>query len=76
MHAEGIEAMRAITRSHSLTLVALDHAGSFAWQTPIRIKYSPFMAQKIEFDLQRPMTDYFQYVMLVRDSDMTEPVVP
>ncbi|MBD2755242.1 CPBP family glutamic-type intramembrane protease [Spirosoma validum] len=76
MHSEGIEAMRAATRPNSLTLFALDRAGSFARQMPIRIKYSPFMPQKIEFDPQRPMTDYFQYIVLVRDSDMTEPIVP
>jgi hypothetical protein len=76
MHSEGIETMRAVTRPHSTTLFALDREGSFARHKPIRIKYSPFMPQKIEYDPQRPMTDYYQYVVLVRDSDMTEPIVP
>ena len=76
MHTEGIESMRAATRPNSLTLFALDRAGSFARQTPIRIKYAPFMPQKMEFDPDRPTTNYFQYVILVRDSDMTEPMVP
>lgn len=76
MHTEGIEAMRAATRSNTMTLFALDRPGSFAHQMPIRIKYSPFMPQKIEFDPTRPMTNYFQYVVLIRDSDMTEPIVP
>ena len=76
MRTEGIDAMRAATRPNTLTLFALDRPGSFARQTPIRVKYSPFMPSKIEFDLKRPMTDYFQYVILVRDSDMTQPLVP
>lgn len=76
MRSEGINAMRAVTRPNSLTLFALDRAGSFARQTPIRITYSPFMPQKLEFDPNHVMTDYYQYVILVRNSDMTEPLVP
>jgi hypothetical protein len=76
MRTEGIDAMRTATRPNSLTLFALDRTGSFARHTPIRITYSPFMPSKIEFDPKRPMTDYFQYVILVRDSDMTEPIQP
>ncbi len=76
MRTEGIDAMRAATRPGSLTLFALDRPGSFARQTPIRIKYSPFMPSKIEFGPKWPMTNYFQYVILVRDSDMTQPLVP
>ena len=78
MHTEGIDAMRAATTPNSLTLFALDRPGSSARQTPIRIKYAPFMppAQRIEFDPKRPTTDYFQYIILVRNSDMTEPLVP
>lgn len=78
MHYEGIEAMRAATRPNTLTLFALDRPGSFALKTPIRIKYAPYMppSQQLKFDEKRPTTDYFQYVILVRNSDMTEPLVP
>ncbi|GAB3882141.1 TraB/GumN family protein [Spirosoma agri] len=78
MHTEGIESMRAATRPNTLTLFALDRPGSFARTTPIRIKYAPFMpkSQQMKFDPAHPTTDYFQYVILVRDSDMTEPLVP
>ena len=78
MRTEGIDAMRAVTRPNTLTLFALDRPGSFARQTPIRIKYGPFMppSQRMKFDPKRPVTDYFQYVILVRNSDMTKPLVP
>ena len=78
MHTEGIDAMRAATRPNSLTLFALDRPGSFARKTPIRIKYAPYMpkTQQMQFDPAHPTTDYFQYVILVRNSDMTEPMEP
>ncbi|WP_146141438.1 erythromycin esterase family protein [Spirosoma oryzae] len=74
MHTEGIDVMRALTRPRSVTLFALDRPGSFARTTPLRIRYSSAMAQRIEFNPALPMTAYFQYVMLVRDSPMTEPL--
>lgn len=78
MHTEGIDAMRAATRPNSLTLFALDRPGSFARKAPIRIKYAPYMpkTQQMQFDPAHPTTDYFQYVILVRNSDMTEPMEP
>jgi len=78
MRTEGIDAMRAATRPNTLTLFALDRPGSFARKTPIRIKYAPFMppAQQMQFDPNHPTTDYFQYVILVRNSAATEPLVP
>ncbi len=78
MRTEGIDAMRTATRPNTLTLFALDRPGSFARKTPIRIKYAPFMppAQQMQFDPNRPTTDYFQYVILVRNSVATEPLVP
>ncbi len=74
MHTEGIDVMRRLTQPHSVTLFALDRPGSFARTTPLRIRYSSAMAQRIEFNPSLPMTAYFQYVMLVRDSPMTEPL--
>ena len=78
MRTEGITALRAATQPNTLTIFALDRPGSFARQTPIRVKYAPFMppSQRMAFDPKRPMTDYFQYVVLVRNSDMTQPLVP
>ena len=78
MRTEGIDAMRAATRPNTLTLFALNRPGSFARHTPIRIRYGPFWppAQRIEFDPKRSMTDYFQYVVLIRNSDMTQPLQP
>ncbi len=74
MHTEGIDVMRSLTKPHSITLFALDRPGSFARTTPLRIRYSSAMAQRIEFNPSLPMTAYFQYVILVRDSPMTEPL--
>lgn len=74
MRTEGIDVMRSLTKPQSVTLFALDRPGSFARTTPLRIRYSSAMAQRIEFNPSLPMTAYFQYVMLVRDSPMTEPL--
>ncbi|MCK8494289.1 erythromycin esterase family protein [Spirosoma sp. RP8] len=77
MQSEGTGAMRAATRPNTLTLFAIDRPGSFARTTPIRVKYAPYMpkSQQIQFDPKLPTTAYFQYVILVRNSDMTEPLV-
>ena len=76
MKTEGINVMRALSQPRSVTLFALDRPGSFARTTPLRIHYSSAMPanQRIEFNPSLPMTAYFQYVMLVRDSPMTEPL--
>ena len=78
MHVEGIDAMRAATQANTLTLFALNGPRSFARTTPLRIRYSANMpkSQQLQFDPQRAITDYFQYIILVRNSDMTQPIVP
>ncbi len=78
MRTEGMEGMRTATNPNSMTLFALDRPGSFARKTPIRIKYASFMppSQRMQFDPSRPTTDYFQYIVLIRNSDMTQPLVP
>ncbi len=76
MRTEGIDVMRAMTQPNTLTLFALDKPGSFARTTPLRVRYSAAMpaGQRVEFDPALPMATYFQYVILVRNSPMTEPL--
>lgn len=76
MKSEGIGTIRSVTKPHSVTLFALDRPGSFARQTPIRIAYAAAMPQKLVFSPTLPMTSYFQYLILIRDSDMTTPLQP
>lgn len=76
MKSEGISTMRPITKPNSVTLFALDRPGSFARQTPIRITYAAVMPQKLVFSPDLPMTRYFQYLILIRNSDMTTPLQP
>ena len=76
MKSEGISTIRPVTKPQSVTLFALDRPGSFARQTPIRITYAAAMPQKLAFSPALPMTSYFQYLILVRDSDMTTPLQP
>ncbi len=72
----GIEAMKAATQPNTLTLIRL--VGTPAGEQPFQITHSPFMPkeQQINFDPIRPATDYFQYIILIRNSDATEPLVP
>jgi Erythromycin esterase len=72
----GIERMKAATQPNTLTLIRL--AGTPAGAQPFRVTYSPFMPkeQQLTFDPARPATDYFQYLVLIRDSEATEPLVP
>lgn len=76
MRTEGIEQLMALSRPNTLTLFKM--TGTDAGQRPGRITYSPFMPkeQQFNFEENRPMTDYFGYTILVRNSDMTEPLVP
>lgn len=78
MHVEGIDAMRAATQANTSTLFVLNRPGSFAHTTPLRIRYSAYMpkSQQLQFDPHRAITDYFQYIILVRNSEMTQPIVP
>lgn len=76
MITEGIETLKAATQPNTVTLFKL--VGSVAGSQPITVSYSPFMPkeQQMMFDPARPVTDYYQYVVLIRDSDATEPLLP
>lgn len=76
MMTEGIETLKAATQPNTITLIKL--AGSETGTQPIRVSYSLFMPkeQQMTFDLARPATDYYQYVVLIRNSDATEPLIP
>jgi hypothetical protein len=76
MFTEGIDQLIAQTKPHSLTLFRL--SGTEAGQRPTRVRYGSFMPkeQQLQFEANCPTTDYFQYLILVRNSDMTEPLQP
>ena len=76
MMTEGIETLKTATLPNTVTLFKL--VGSVTGNQPITISYSPFMPkeQQMTFDPARPATDYYQYVILIRDSDATEPLIP
>ncbi len=74
MIIDGIETFITQSRPNTLTLFKLP--GTLVGKQPITATYSPFMPdnQKLLFDPKRPATDYFQYIFLVRNSDMTQPM--
>ncbi len=76
MITDGIETLKTATQPNTVTLFKL--AGSEAGTQPIRMSYSPFMPkeQQMTFDPARPATDYYQYTVLIRDSEATEPLIP
>ncbi len=76
MYTENIDKLMALSKPNTLTLFKL--SGTEAGQQPTRVRYSPFMPkeQQLQFEPNRPTADYFQYLILVRNSDMTEPLVP
>lgn len=76
MITDGVEALKTATQPGTSTVFKL--IGSEAGTQPIRVNYSPFMPkeQQMVFDPARPATDYYQYVVLIRNSDATEPLVP
>ena len=76
MMTDGIETLKAATQPNTITLIKL--ADSETGTQPIRMSYSPFMPkeQQIVFDPARPATEYYQYVVLIRNSDATEPLIP
>ncbi|MBO0936939.1 erythromycin esterase family protein [Fibrella sp. HMF5335] len=73
MTIDGIQNFIAQSQPNTVTLFKL--AGTEAGKAPITATYSPFMPadQRLTFDPKRPMTDYVQYIILIRNSDMTEP---
>jgi hypothetical protein len=75
MTTEGIAELKTITQPGTTTLFRL--TGTERGSRPLRITYSPFMpaAQQMQFDTARPVTDYYQYDFLIRDSPATEPLI-
>ena len=72
MKVGGIDSLVAQSRPNTVTLFKLP--GTLTGQQPIKMTYSPFMPaeQRMTYDPNRPTTDYFQYVVLIRNSEMTE----
>ncbi|GAA4015188.1 hypothetical protein GCM10022408_30660 [Hymenobacter fastidiosus] len=75
---KGIGELKARTQPHSLTLFRLDAPAAATRQQPIRVTYAPGIpaAQQMQFDPQLPAAAYVQYLVLVRDSDMVQPLRP
>ncbi|WP_400191839.1 hypothetical protein [Hymenobacter sp. B81] len=72
---QGIEALKAATQPGSTTLLKLDAPTAAARRLPVQVRYAPGLpaAQQLRFDPALPATAYVQYLLLVRDSGMTEP---
>jgi hypothetical protein len=72
MNVAGIDSLIAQSRPNTVTLFKLP--GTLAGQQPQKVTYSPFMPenQRLNFDPNKPTTDYFQYIVLVRNSAATE----
>ncbi|MEZ0486304.1 erythromycin esterase family protein [Fibrella aquatica] len=74
MRIDGIDAFIDQSKPNTVTLFKL--SGTLAGRQPITATYSPFMPaeQRLQFDTARPTTDYFQYIVLIRNSEMTQPL--
>ena len=74
MRVDGIEELIAQSKPATVTLFKLP--GTLAGKRPITATYSPFMPaeQRLQFDPSLPTTAYLQYIILVRNSDMTQPL--
>jgi hypothetical protein len=73
----GIETLKAATPAGGTTLWWLGAPGAAAQRLPAQVSYAPGVpaGQQLGFDTQRPATDYVQYVLLLRDSPATQPLV-
>lgn len=73
----GIETLKAATPAGGTTLWWLGAPGAAAQRLPAQVSYAPDVpaGQQLGFDAQRPATDYVQYVLLLRDSPATQPLV-
>jgi Erythromycin esterase len=73
MNVAGTDELIKQSQPNTTTLFKLP--GTAAGKAPITATYSPFMPadQRLNFDPARPTTDYFQYIVLIRNSEMTEP---
>lgn len=74
----GIDELKARTQPGSTTLFKLDAAGAATTQQPIRVTYAPGIptAQQLQFNPQLPAAAYVQYLVLVRDSGLAQPLPP
>ncbi|RYU84355.1 TraB/GumN family protein [Hymenobacter persicinus] len=74
----GIDELKTRTTPGSLTLFRLDAPGAATTRQPIQVTYAPGVptTQQMRFDPQRPAAAYVQYLVLVRDSPMVQPLQP
>jgi len=74
----GFDELKARTQPGSTTLFRLDAAGAATGRQPIRVTYAPGIpvAQQLQFNPQVPAAAYVQYLVLVRDSGMVQPLRP
>jgi hypothetical protein len=74
-----IDDFKQVTQPNTVTLFKLDGPASPFMQKPIKITYSNFMPAAQRLQLNEPgkqMADYFQYVILVRDSPAVTTILP
>jgi hypothetical protein len=74
-----IDDFKQVTQPNTVTLFKLDGPASPFVQQPIKITYSNFMPAAQRLQLNEPgkqMADYFQYVILVRDSPAVTTIIP
>lgn len=75
---QGIGPLLAATQPGSTTLLRLDAPGAAAGRLPVQLRYAPGLpaSQQLQPDPKLPATAYMQYLLLVRDSGMTQPLPP
>ncbi|WP_162910486.1 erythromycin esterase family protein [Hymenobacter oligotrophus] len=69
----GIDSLKAASRPSAVTLFPTANFGR-----PLQVTYAPQMPpeQQMRLDDRLPAAAYVQYLLLVRDSDMTQPLLP
>jgi hypothetical protein len=74
----GLAPLLATTRPGTTTLFRLDAPGTAAQRLPVQMRYAPGVppGQQLQLDPQLPAAAYVQYLLLVRNSGMTTPLVP
>ena len=76
---EFIEDFKKASSPKSATLFKMNGANSPFLKQQVRITYSPMMPaqQQLQLDeAQKSLTDYFQYVILVRNSPAVTTILP
>jgi len=74
-----IEDFKSVGKPDATTLIRLDRIGSVFTKQPIIVKYNELMPveQRMTFDEPgKNAADYFQYVILVRNSPAVTPIIP